>query len=215
MVASIGLVGTMTGGSAIAGVDPTDLLGPGTDTKAHLSQLNNSDVFGRSEVDVHGRKLDISVDARHVLPDMPHAMHIHFGAEARHECPSVFDDDNADHRLSTAEGQPAYGPIRVSLTKHGDTSPESGLAVDRFPNAPGGEIHYDRTTRTDSQVARAIRRGNAVVVIHGIDYNQNHKYDFEGAGKSELDPAVPAEATDPVTCGVLKVEKPLPDVPQP
>ncbi len=111
--------------------------------------------------------------------------------------------DNRDFRLTTAEGLPAYGPIKVSLTTRGDTSAASGLAVTRFPTAPRGQIHYDRNTRTSKAVARAIRRGDAVVVIHGVDYNGNGKYDFRSAGKSELDPMLPAEATDPATCGVL------------
>jgi hypothetical protein len=42
------------------------------------------------------------------------------------------------------------------------------------------------------------------LVIHGIDYNNNGKYDFAGAGKSELNPKLPAEATDPAICGVLQ-----------
>ena len=44
------------------------------------------------------------------------------------------------------------------------------------------------------------------MVIHGIDYNHNGKYDFS-AGKSDLDPSLPAEATDPAACGVLHESK--------
>ena len=53
------------------------------------------------------------------------------------------------------------------------------------------------------QTARAIRAGQAVLVIHGLDYNQNGGDDFAGAGASELNSAVLAEATDPAACGVL------------
>ena len=91
----------------------------------------------------------------------------------------------------------------MSLTTKGDTSAGSLLAVDRFPTAPKGQVHYMRSTRTTEAVARGIRSGNAVVVIHGVDYNDNGKYDFKSAGASELDPSLPAEATDPATCGVL------------
>lgn len=204
LLSSAALVGSLNTGSATAVDDPTGLSAGGTDTHARLTQLNNSGVRGTSKVHVDGRRLNMHVDARRVLHDMPHAQHIHFGKQARHECPTVRDDDNADHRLNTAEGQPAYGPVRVSMTTRGKTGPGSTLAVNRFPTAPNGEIHYDRKTRTKREVARGIRRGNAVVVIHGVDYNHNHKYDFAGAGKSELDPALPAEATDPVACGVLR-----------
>ncbi|CAA9366659.1 MAG: hypothetical protein AVDCRST_MAG34-3008 [uncultured Nocardioidaceae bacterium] len=176
----------------------------GTQTHARLNSLNNSGVQGHAAVRTHYRKLRVEVDARGLAKGLPHAQHIHFGAKARHECPTVAkDDNNNDFRLTTAEGQPAYGPIKVSLTRTGDTSAASGLAVTRFPTAPKGEIHYDRNTRTTKAVARAIRRGDAVVVIHGVDYNGNGKYDFGSAGKSELDPKLPAEATDPATCGVL------------
>ena len=40
-----------------------------------------------------------------------------------------------------------------------------------------------------------------------MDYNGNGMYDFDSAGASELDPSLPAEATDPAVCGVLKVVK--------
>ena len=201
MLASTALVAGATGGTATAAGDQT-----GTETRTFFTSLNNSGVRGMAEVDVRGRQLDIDVDARGLLAGSPHAQHIHFGAQARHECPDIADDVNGDFRLNTTEGAPAYGPIRVSFTTRGDTSPASGLAVDRLPTAPKGAIHYDRQTRTGKGVARAIRNGEAVVVIHGIDYNDNGKYDFKSAGKSELDPNLPAEATDPVACGVLRVQ---------
>jgi hypothetical protein len=97
-----------------------------------------------------------------------------------------------------------YGPIAVSLTTKGDTSPKSGLAVDRFSTTPAGSLNYYRSSiKVDKKLAAAIKRGEAVVVIHGLDYNQNGKYDFKGAGASELNAAFPAEATDPAACGVL------------
>ena len=35
--------------------------------------------------------------------------------------------------VNTTEGHPSYGMIDTSLTAEGDTSPDSGLAVDSFP----------------------------------------------------------------------------------
>lgn len=175
----------------------------GTPTGGRLNPLNNSGVTGKAFVKSEGRRLHVKVKARRLAPNLPHAQHIHFGAQARHECPTVADDSNGDFRLTTSEGAPAYGPVRVSLTTRGDTSAASVLAVDRFPTAPHGKVNYKRSTRTSKAVARAIRRGEAVVVIHGVDYNNNGKYDFEGAGQSELDASLPAEATDPASCGVL------------
>jgi hypothetical protein len=197
MLASAALTGALTTGAANAGSGEVE-------TDARINPLNNSGAYGHAEVEVMNRRLDIEIDVRGLAPDLPHAQHIHFGEDARHECPTVADDTNGDFRLNTTEGAPAYGPIRVSLTTRGDTSPMSALAVDRFPTAPMGVEHYDRKTHTQHDVAKAIRHGKAVVVIHGVDYNDNGKYDFESAGKSELDPSLPAEATDPAACGVLK-----------
>jgi hypothetical protein len=92
----------------------------------------------------------------------------------------------------------------VSLTNRGDSSPASGLAVSRFPTTPKGKLSYDRDLRTQRAVARAIRNGEGGVVVHGVDYNKNGEDDFDSAGASELDDAVPAEATDPAACGVLR-----------
>lgn len=204
MLAAAAVTAGISTGNAVAAGDQ-ETPAPRIHTHTTLTALNNSNVTGRAAVDVMNRRLHIDVDAYGVLKGMPHAQHIHFGARARNECPSAAKDDaNNDFRINTTEGAPAYGPIKVSLTTMGATGPGSALAVDRFPTAPRGEIHYDRFTRTKAHVARAIRRGNAAVVIHGIDYNGNGKYDFEGAGASELDANLPAEATDPIACGVLK-----------
>ena len=198
----------MTGALAATAVgaataDTANRGGTGTTVAGQLNPLNNSGAAGRAEVHVHNRRLNVHVNAHGLAADLPHAQHIHFGKKARHECPSAFDDTNGDFRLTTAEGLPAYGPVRVSLTKTGATGPGSVLAVDRFPTAPDGHVRYHRMTRTKEGIARGIRRGNAVVVIHGVDYNANGAYDFDSAGASELDPSLPAEATDPAVCGVL------------
>ena len=200
------LTASLAGGPATADQDGSNHR-QSAKVEANLDALNDSGVTGEAEVKVkkHGH-LDIEVEASGLLPGAPHAQHIHFGEQARHECPTVADDSNKDFRLTTAEGLPAYGPIQVSLTTRGDTSPDSGLAVTRFPTADNGRIDYDRDTRTSPEVARAIARGEAVVVIHGVDHNNNGTYDFDGAGASELNASLPAEATDPAACGVLHMD---------
>lgn len=175
-----------------------------TETFGRLIAFNNSGVQGSAEAVVTGRRVVVDVDARKVVKGMPHAQHIHFGAAARNECPTAADAGK-DRRLTTTDGAPAYGPIRVSLTTKGDTSAKSGLAVTRFPAAPRGTVNYTRQVRTSKAVARAIRQGKGVYVLHGVDYNGNGKYDFS-AGKSELDKSLPAEATDPAACSVLKIQ---------
>lgn len=174
------------------------------DVNANLTPvaLNGVTGSGTAMVKVTGTTITVTMAANGLLPDAPHAAHIHFGAEARHECPAASDDASKDGTLNTSEGGPAYGDIVVSLTKTGDTSPASGLAVDRFDTAPGGKIAYQRGSITVSpEVAQAIVDGKSAVVIHGVDHNHDGTYD--GATKSDLDATLPTEATDPALCGVL------------
>jgi LPXTG-motif cell wall-anchored protein len=164
--------------------------------------LNGVNGSGMASVAVKGTTINVTMAASGLLAGSPHAAHIHFGADARNECPIATDDAKADGTLNTTDGGPAYGPIVVSLTKTGDTSPASGLAVDRYDAAAGGKISYERGSIKVSQpVADAVAAGKSVVVIHGVDHNHNGKYD--GTTKSDLDPKLPTEATDPALCGVL------------
>ena len=180
--------------------------------RAHLNSLNNSGTMGKASVRIGTTHLNAMVHVTGAAPSLPHAQHIHFGEQARHECPTAADA-GGDFRINTVDGQPAYGPIAVSLTTTGNTSDASALAVDRMPSAnASGNYFYYRTgirvvasaTETAADIAQGIRMGQGVVVVHGVDYNGNGQYDFEGAGASELDPSLPAEATDPAACGVLR-----------
>ena len=165
-----------------------------------LSGVNGS---GTASVVVTGTTIQVTMAASGLLAGSPHAAHIHFGADARHECPTAADDKDKSGHLNTTEGASSYGPIVVSLTKTGDTSPASGLAIDRFDTASGGKISYERGSIKVSQtVADAISAGKAVVVIHGVDYNKDGKY--SGATMSDLAPKLPTEATDPALCGALR-----------
>jgi len=202
IVASAGLVAGTAVTADAAGGSAAPLASSGTQTHTRLGAINNSGVTGRATVTVTGRKVEVSVDAFHLLKKAPHAMHFHFSRGSDHSCPTVRDDKNADHRLTTSEGASSYGMVKASLTTRGDTSASSALAVNRFPTAPRHQVHYDRTFRVGKHLARAIARGDVAVVIHGIDYNGNGKYDFS-AGRSDLDPGLPAEATDPAACGIL------------
>jgi CHRD domain len=177
---------TASSGDAVANLQPV--------------ALNSVDGSGIAFVSVHGTRVDVTMRANGLLADAPHAAHIHFGAQARHECPNAGDDSDGSGTLNTSEGGPAYGPVRVSLTKTGDTSPASALAVDRFDTAPGGNLSYQRGhIKVAQDVAKAITRGEAVIVIHGVDHNHDGAYD--GTTPSDLDPSLPTEATDPALCG--------------
>ena len=156
----------------------------GHGTRATLDSLNDSGATGNAMVNVNGTTITVEMMASGLLADQPHAAHIHYGEEARNECPTVGKDD------------------KDSLTTTGDTSPKSALDVKRFDTAKGGNLSYKRGSITVTEdLAADIKSGEAVVVIHGVDYDGDGKY--SGDKKSELDPALPTEATDPAACGVL------------
>ena len=169
---------------------------------ADLNPLNHSHAHGHAVVlQKEGRKLDTKIVTTGMAPGLPHAQHIHGMAQAISECPTLAADTNGDGLINTAEGLPSYGPIRVSLTTRGDTSPQSALAVNRFPVANSvGLLRYDRDLSVSRKVAKNL--GKFAIVQHGVDLNHNGRYDFS-AGPSELDPALPQEATIPANCGVI------------
>jgi hypothetical protein len=168
---------------------------------ADLNPLNRSGADGNAIIHKEGGKLDAKIYSTGMAPNLPHAQHIHGMAQAISECPTLAADANDDGLVNTAEGLPSYGPIAVSLTTSGDTSPNSALAVSRFPVAnSGGFMDYERTFSVPNKVAGNL--GKFAIVQHGVDLNGNGVYDFE-AGPSELDPSLPQEATIPANCGVI------------
>jgi hypothetical protein len=183
--------------------------GSGETYVAQLAALNDSGASGTAEVTLEGDQLTVMVHASGVLADQPHAQHIHYPMEMEGEasvegsCPSGDVDEDGDGLLSTTEGHPFYGDIVVSLTTEGDVSPDSGLAVERFSSAPGGEVMYERTFTVPEGFDAAGDLSESVIVVHGIDPNGNGEYDMEGAGASDLDESLPAEATHPALCGAL------------
>ena len=178
----------------------------GGSAQADLTPINDANASGSAMVDVSGTTLTVNLAARGLLPGSPHAAHIHFAADARHECPTPSEDADGNGHVNTTEGGAAYGAVVVSLTKTGDTSAKSVLAVDRYDTAAAGKISYERgSIKVSTEVAKAVSDGQAVVVVHGVDYNGDGKY--SGSEKSDLDPSLPTEATDPAICGVLEVSQ--------
>jgi len=170
--------------------------------QAELDPLNNSGASGTADLALEGNQLTTDIASEGLAPNLPHAQHIHGLEQAMSECPTILNDQNGDNLVNTSEGQPSYGPILTSFTTEGDTSPDSGLAVDRFPVAnEDGTLTYGRTFEVPPNVAE--RLGEFAVVQHGIDLNGNGIYDFDAAGASDLDPNVPQEATIPANCGTI------------
>jgi hypothetical protein len=161
-----------------------------------------SNVTGGARLSREGRVIKVRVRASGLSPSLPHAMHIH-GKEAAGEiamCPGADrrDDLVDDGLIETVEGLADYGGIQVSFTTSGDTSPDSGLALDRMPVAmEDGTLRYKRTLEIPRSVARHL--GEKHIVIHGEDLDGDGQY---GGRITAL--GAPLEAELPVACGEIK-----------
>jgi hypothetical protein len=155
---------------------------------------------GTANVRLNGDVASVTIDTNGLLNGSPHAMHIHAGGKG--VCPPASAARLHDGHLaiSTTDGIKFYGPPQVSLTSSGDTSPKSIVDFARYPTV--GAIKYTREITVPPGIAAAIRAGNAVIVVHGIDYNDNGIYD-DVLDRSELNHSLPGEATAPALCGPL------------
>ncbi len=155
---------------------------------------------GTARVQLAGDVITVTVDTQGLLNGSAHAMHIH--ADAQGICPpaSAARLHNGHYSINTGDGLRYYGPPLASLTESGDTSPRSIVDFPRYPSV--SNIRYKRSFTIPASLAAQIRAGNAVLVIHGIDYNHNGVYDGV-LGVSDLYKSLPAEATAPALCGPL------------
>src|ERR687890_947521 len=93
--------------------------------KADLKPLNSSGAEGHAMLEKDGsKKIETEIHTKGLAPKLPHAQHIHGFKKAVSECPTLALSGR-DNLITTVEGVPAYGPIQVSLTTTGDTSPKS------------------------------------------------------------------------------------------
>lgn len=155
----------------------------------------HSSATGTASLDVTGTQVHVALHLRGLSPNLPHAMHIHGILAAQNECPPKTADTNGDGLISLQEGAPFYGPIDTSFTTSGDTSPASGLALERFPVADAnGNLNYDRTFTIPQNVIDSL--GSLHIVVHGLDRDG----DATGPvfGYDTL-----FEAVLPVACGAL------------
>jgi hypothetical protein len=205
-------VGVAAASAAAAGIllslsagDPTPTTSAaapkGDRVSADLGPVPTNRVHGAGDVQLRldGRVATVAVETDGLL-DAPHAIHIHAGRQG--VCPpaTAARRHNGHLAISTTDGLPFYGPPVTSLTTQGGTSVQSIMALPRFPN--GGRIRYRRTVRLSKTVAAMIRQHDAVVVVHGDDYNHNGIYD-NSLDRSDLDRSLPAEVTTPALCGPL------------
>ena len=148
---------------------------------------------------VDGR-LKVQVNGPGTRPNVPHLMHIHGTEQARAECPTIVDASGGvdDRLIETVDGLDRYGPIQVTFATSGDTSPASGLALDRAPVANrNGTIQYSRTVTIPVPIG--VRLDDMHVVVHGEDLDDDGSYDpgpITALG-------APLEAELPVACGEI------------
>ena len=139
-------------------------------------------------------KFTLQVDG--LLAGAPHPAQLYVGAAAA--CPTTDQAAAFNGHKAIGYDTTTLGSPEVALTTSGDTSSTSALAMPRFPTA--GDYTYTRTFDVPPSVASAVKSGKAVLVVHGIDYNGNGKYDSV-LGATPGHAALPAEATDPALCG--------------
>lgn len=194
-------------GAAVSGVLGLSLLAPGpafaADPVSYQAALNpvtanHVTATGAAWVTLNGTTAEVKVQVNGLPDGLPHGQHIHINAQGT--CPTQAQDHNGLPSINLTDGAPFFGSIGVSLTNNGDTSVAAQMAVTDFPSS--SSYTYSRTIQLDQQVIENLQRGTAALVVHGIDYNGNGTYD-DVLGPSDLDPSLPAEATDPALCGTF------------
>jgi hypothetical protein len=174
--------------------------------RANITQANDSGASATADLSLDGNDLTVTIDGQDFFDGFPHAIHFHGEPGGDNVCGPLNPSDagfaeadvDGDGFISVVEGVPAYGGVTVSLTTEGDTSPDSALAVDRFPTS--ATIDYQRTFEVSDEVAENL--STLHVVIHAAD--------LDGSGEigtldipSSLDPDLPIEATIPAACGQI------------
>ncbi len=175
--------------------------------RAHLEPVphdphadSGSDVSGQAHLVLRNGQLKVDLTAHGLSPELPHLAHIHGREEAESECPGMdAAEGGVDPGLiETVDGLPDYGPILVTFSTSGDTSADSGLAIDRAPVADShGELVYERTLEIPADLRDDL--DDLHIVIHGEDLDDDGAYD--PGPITEL--GAPLEAELPVACGEI------------
>jgi hypothetical protein len=185
-----------------------------TTVKAKLMEQNGSGASGTVTLTVVGNGgLKVVIRSQGLVPGLPHPQHIHGSAHGGHfGCPTLKNNDtDGDGVLINEEATGEYGAIFLALTTRGGATPQDGLDVSRMPVADSkGRLNYERTFPA-KMVPAGLREhlSSLHVVQHGIDVNNNGKYDLDALGESTFAKGlgaagVPEEATNPASCGVVQ-----------
>lgn len=168
--------------------------------QADLDPLNHSGGSGTFTLSLRGHTATVTERVRGLASTFggqpyPHVQHIH--VDAAHQCPPPSADTSGDGVISTSEGAPFYGAIGATLTTSGDTSPAAATTLTTAPT--GSSFVYRRTLTLDNRTLTSIRKGTAVIVVHGLDPSTlppaaQHE-------PSDLVASLPLAATSPALCG--------------
>ncbi len=184
-----------------------------TTVKADLREQNGSGASGSASLTaLSDGGLKVVIHSEGLVPGQPHPQHIHGSGHGGHfGCPTLDKNDkDGDGVLTNEEATGEYGTIFMALTTKGGATPGDGLDVARMPKADSkGRLNYERTFSAKSVPDGLLEHLSSVhIVLHGIDVNDNGKYDMDALGESSFAknlgaPGVPEEATDPASCGVV------------
>ena len=185
-----------------------------TTVRAKLVEVNGSGVTGTATLTATpDGGLKVVIHSEGLVPGVFHAQHIHGSKDGGHfMCPTVkMNDTDGDGVLTNEEGMGEYGLIFFPLTTRGTAKPQDALAADRMPVADSkGRISYERTFPAEMLPEGLLEHLSSMhVVQHGIDANDNGKYDLDALGESTFaknqgKAGVPEEVTNPAACGVVE-----------
>lgn len=186
-----------------------------TTVKAALVEQNGSGASGTASLTATDNGgLKVIIRSQGLVPGQPHPQHIHGSEEGKghSRCPTVKKNDtDSDGVLTNEEATGEYGTIFLALTTRGGATPQDGLDVDRMPVADSaGRLNYERTFPAKMVPDGLLEHLSSLhVVQHGIDVNNNGKYDLDALGVSTFAQNlgvrnVPEEATNPASCGVVE-----------
>ncbi len=159
-----------------------------TTVKAKLVEVNDSGVSGTATLTaLSNGGLKVVIRTQGHVPGVFHAQHVHGTGHGGHfMCPTIKADTDGDGVLTNEEGMGEYGLIFFPLTTSGSATPKDALAADRMPVADSeGRLSYERTFPADMVPEGLVEHLSELhVVQHGIDANNNGKYDMDALGES-------------------------------
>jgi hypothetical protein len=187
-----------------------------TTVKAKLVEVNGSGASGTATLTaLPDGGLKVVIRSQGLVPGVFHPQHIHGTGHGGHfTCPTLKEDDSdGDGFITNEEGTGEYGAIFFPLTTSGGATatPKDALDPKRMPVADAeGRITYERTFPAEMVPDGLLEHLSTLhVVQHGIDANNNGKYDLDALGVSTFaenmgKPGVPEEVTNPAVCGVVQ-----------